>query len=231
MQKSLLGVKAPAASPPFRDMPIPRSHTRSNAAYESLKARILEGSIPAATALREVDVAAQLSLGRTPVREALKRLEDEGLLTLEPRRGLVVRSFDQQAVIELYAMREVLEAAAARFAAKHATAADNACITTIVDEARAGAEPVASNQAFHHSIHAAARNRFLAGALNSLTDSTFLLGNSTLADAERARLAVAEHATIAAAIIAGDAEGAEAAMRIHIGNALQERLKMLRRKD
>jgi DNA-binding GntR family transcriptional regulator len=212
-------------------MPIPRSHTRSSAAYETLKARILAGEIPAATALREVEVAGQLALGRTPVREALKRLEDEGLLAQEPRRGLVVRSFDQQAVIELYAMREVLETAAARFAAKHATAADNACLKAIVDEARAGAEPVTSNQAFHHSIHAAARNRFLAGALDSLTDSTFLLGNSTLADIGRARLAVDEHAAIAAAIAAGDAEMAEAAMRAHIGNALQERLKMLRRKD
>ncbi len=209
-------------------MPISRGHTRSHSAYQTLRARILSGDFEAATPFRETEVADMLALGRTPVREALKRLEDEGLLVQEPRRGLVVRSYDQQAVIELYAMREVLEGAAVRFAARHATAADLACMDAALAAAGGASDAVKRNHAFHQAIYCAARNRFLISTLNALTDSTYLLGRSTLADAGRAALADAEHAAIVTAIRSGDAGCAEEAMRAHIGNALLARLQMLR---
>lgn len=210
-------------------MPIPRSHTRSDAAYRALKARILAGSVPRATALREQDVAIQLDLGRTPVREALKRLEDEGLLVHEPRRGLVVRSFDRRAVIELYAMREVLEGSAAAFAARQASPADSHALEALLDDPATETDPVRANLAFHQAIYDAAHNRFLVAALAAMTDSTYLLGASTLEEPGRARLAREEHAAVAAAIRAGDATAAQAAMQLHIRNALFARLRLLGR--
>jgi DNA-binding GntR family transcriptional regulator len=211
----------------FAVMPIPRSHTRSDAAYRALKAKILAGSIPRGNPLREHDVADQLELGRTPVREALKRLEDEGLLVHEPRHGLVVRSFDRQAVIELYAMREVLEGAAARFAASQATPADHHTLDALLDGATVGSDPVRANLVFHQAIYAIARNRFLGDALSAITDSTYLLGASTLESPERVTAAHDEHKTIARAIRSGDADAAAAAMQAHIRNALFARLAML----
>ena len=118
---------------------------------------------------------------------------------------------------------------AVRFAAKHATVADMFTLDSILADTRAGGDPVALNQAFHQAIYGAAHNRFLRRALDALTDSTYLLGRSTLSSADRARAALKEHTQIAEAIKAGDAERAEQAIQSHIRNALVERLKLLRR--
>src|SRR5690606_14857237 len=71
--------------------------------------------------LREVDLAATIGLSRTPIREALARLESEGLVTHDPMRGIMVAELDYSTITELYYMREVLEGTAARLAAQHAS--------------------------------------------------------------------------------------------------------------
>jgi len=209
-------------------MPIQKSSTQAHAAYLRIKQNILNGRIDRDARLREIEVAESLGIGRTPVRESLKRLEDEGLLTHEPRRGLVVTTLDQQAVTELYAMREVLEGAAAAFAARHATPAEVANMEAILEEFSVDADPVAHNLAFHQSIYGAAHNRHLIRSLQSLTDTTYLLGRSTLATPKRADTSQGEHREILEAIRARDEERASAAAKTHIRAALLERLKMLR---
>src|SRR5690606_22681369 len=127
-------------------MPIPKKNTQSMAAYKEIKRRILSGGFVADDRLREINVASQLGMGRTPVREALRRLEDEGLLTHEPRLGLVVTRIDQRGVTELYAMREVLEGAAAEFAARYATDAEIENMEAILeDQLKPNADAVALN--------------------------------------------------------------------------------------
>ncbi|HTK00684.1 MAG TPA: GntR family transcriptional regulator [Bordetella sp.] len=209
-------------------MPIAKQNTQANLAYHELKKRILMGFFGASDRLREIEVAELLNMGRTPVREALKRLEDEGLAMYEPRRGLVVTSLDQQSVTELYAMRELLEGGAARFAAKHASEAEIDNMAHILEEGRQGGDPVAANLAFHQSIYGAAHNKFLIRALRSLTDSTYLLGRSTLETKGRPDVAYGEHQAIYEAIRDGDPVRAEQVAREHIRNALLERLKILR---
>jgi DNA-binding GntR family transcriptional regulator len=212
-------------------MPIAKQNTQANLAYQELKKRILMGFFGASGRLREIEVAELLNMGRTPVREALKRLEDEGLVTHEPRRGLVVTSLDQQSVTELYAMRELLEGGAARFAAKHASEAEIDNMAHILREGSQGDDPVAANLAFHQSIYGAAHNKFLIRALRSLTDSTYLLGRSTLETPGRPDAAHREHMAIYEAIRDGDPLRAEQVAREHIRNALLERLKILRAKQ
>jgi DNA-binding GntR family transcriptional regulator len=213
----------------FASMPIPKKNTQSLAAYNEIKRRILSGDFAVDDRLREINVAEVLGMGRTPVREALQRLADEGLLTHEPRRGLVVTRIDQRGVTELYAMREVLEAAAAEFAARHATDAEIENMAAILhDERLPGADAVALNLAFHNAIYAAAHNRHLIRSLNALTDTTYLLGRSTLDAKERAAKANEEHAAIIAAIRARDPKAAGEAARSHIRLAYLERLRMLR---
>jgi DNA-binding GntR family transcriptional regulator len=154
-----------------------------------------------------------------------------GRRTNEPRRGLVVTTLDQQAVSELYAMREVLEGAAAAFAARHAIPAEVSNMRAILDEDDEGADPVALNLAFHDAIYGSAHNRHLIRSLQSVADSTYLLGRSTLASPQRAQAAMVEHRQILEAISSGDAQGAADAARAHIRNALMERLKMLRQRQ
>jgi DNA-binding GntR family transcriptional regulator len=212
-------------------MPISKANSQAHAAYQALKKKILTGFFAGSERLREIEVAELLEMGRTPVREALKRLEDEGLLTHESRRGLVVTTLDQQAVTELYAMREVLEAAAAAFAARHATDAEMANMASILQEQAAGADPVELNQQFHQAIYGAAHNRHLIRSLQALTDSTYLLGRSTLASKARAEIAGQEHADLLEAIRSRDEQRASNTAREHIRNALLERLKMLRQRQ
>ncbi|MGP1614418.1 MAG: GntR family transcriptional regulator [Pollutimonas bauzanensis] len=210
-------------------MPISKSNTQFHKAYNDIKQKILSGFFSADDRLREVDVAKLIGMGRTPVREALKRLEDERLLTHEPRRGLVVTKMDQQGVTELYAMREVLEGAAAEFAARHATEAEIDNMESILSEHdKPGADPVALNLAFHEAIYGAAHNQHLIRTLQSSTDTTYLLGRSTLDSANRAQKALIEHQEILAAIRKRDPEAASKAAKKHIRQAFLERLKMLR---
>lgn len=209
-------------------MPISKINSQAHAAYQDIKKKVLAGFFTGRDRLRETEVATLLALGRTPVREALKRLEDEGLLTRESRRGLVVTALDQQSVSELYAMREVLEGAAASFAARHATEADIVNMELILKEHAQGGDPVALNQQFHQAIYGAAHNRHLIRSLQSLIDSTYLLGRSTLASKSRADAALKEHTALLKAIRSRDGQRASDLAQAHIRNALLERLKMLR---
>lgn len=208
-------------------MPISKDNSRAQAAYLEIKQRLMSGAFAPGARLREVEVAEMLDLGRTPVREALKRIQDEGLIRHQPGHGLVVATTDVQEVGELYAMREVLEATAAAGAARYASDAEILHIEGILDEG-AAEDPVALNHRFHEAIYSAAHNRYLLRLLRTLTDTTYLLGRSTLSDPQRAELAMKEHRAIAAAIRQRDPELATQAAREHISHALRERLKMLR---
>jgi DNA-binding GntR family transcriptional regulator len=202
-------------------------------AYAALRREILAGRFAPGRRMREIELSEQLGISRTPTRQALSRLELEGLLTLEPRIGLVVASLDDAAVTELYEMRAALEGAAAAMAARHASPRDLARLSELVareamlpDEPRALAE---HNLELHGAIYAAAHNRFLLKSVQALHDAIALLGPTTLADPGRQALFRAEHGAIVAAIAARDPAAAEAAARGHIERALDVRRAMLAR--
>ncbi len=210
-------------------MPISKDNTQFHAAYRDIKQKILSGFFSSDARLREMEISKLIGMGRTPVREALKRLEDERLLTHEPRRGLVITRINRQGVTELYAMREVLEGAAAEFAARHATEAEIDNMQSILEQSEDPAsDPVRMNLMFHEAIYGAAHNQHLIRTLQSITDTTFLLGRSTLQSSERAQKAVVEHRQILDAIRNRDPEAASKAAKYHIRQAFLERLKMLR---
>lgn len=209
-------------------MPIKKSSTQASQAYIELKQRIVSGEFGPEDRLREVELSERLGMSRTPVREALKRLEDEGLLTHQPRKGLLVTTLDQQSITQLYSLREILEGGAARFAAKHADDIEIDNMRAILDDSKNGADPIKSNYDFHQAIYAASHNQFLIKAINNLIDSTALLGQSTLAHTGRPALAYQEHMTLFDAIAARDADRAEQEARSHIRQALLARLKQQR---
>lgn len=202
------------------------------AAYARLMEAIAAGEYRPGDRLREVEIADRLGLSRTPVREAIRRLEADGIVAHAPRVGAVIRSLDHAEVVELYEMRLVLERTAAEMAAKHAVAAEtdemealNARIAAAED---APDRAAAINQQFHRCLALAARNRFLLDAARGLNNALLLLGPTTLADAERIGVVVDQHAAIIEAIRAGDAEGAGAAAEAHLQTSLRHRLMVMR---
>src|SRR5262247_4831520 len=113
------------------------NRSRADFVYESLRDAISDGRIAAGERVREEEVARNLGVSRTPVREALQRLQQRGLLSFGPTRGLVVAQLSHEQVVELYAMREILEGSAARFAAQHASPGEIALLHRLQDQLRA----------------------------------------------------------------------------------------------
>lgn len=182
--------------------------------------------------MREADLAERLGISRTPIRDALKRLESEGLVSAAPRRGLVVSQLEQDQVSELYAMRYVLEGLAARLAAQHASAAEIGAMRDLLErQARTRADDVAAlaklNRLFHDVIYRATHNRYLVGTLDGLESSLALLPGTTYIAGGRAAVALRQHGDVVSAIERHDADRAEEVARKHIHDAERIRLLMI----
>ncbi len=207
------------------------SKSSGEAAYDALLTSIREGRYQPGDRLREEDVADQLSLSRTPIREALRRLEADGIVEHRPRIGAVIRRLTHTEVVELYQMRVVLERTAAEMAAKHGTDAEFDTLeelnNEIAEERDNPARAAAINQTFHRCLGLAARNRFLVEASRALTNSLLLLGPTTFTDDMRIDTVVSQHRGIIDALRNGDAEAAGAAAEAHLQTSLRHRLRAL----
>ncbi|QPH53356.1 GntR family transcriptional regulator [Pontivivens ytuae] len=208
----------------------PRKLT-ANEAFEKIRDKILTGRIKPGDRLNEGELASELGLSRTPVREAIRRLESDGLVVHEPHRGVTVNQLDNQAVSELYTIREVLEATAAALAAQHASEMEIAALSDLLARQKPNdanpAEASRLNRIFHRAICDGAHNRYLNRTLDGLAQSMALLGRTTLSVPGRQAEAIEEHTAILDAIARRDAAAAEAAARKHIRSAHKARLTIL----
>jgi DNA-binding GntR family transcriptional regulator len=208
-----------------------RHGSRSEHVYRKIRQAIEQGEWSPGQRVMEVEVAGWLQLSRTPVREAIRRLEREGLLQHEPHNGLIVARLDRQAVMELYVMREALEGMAARLCARHASDLEVQSLLDLVERERVlDSDPEAAarhNRRFHEAIHRGAHNRYLEKSLAAVNDSMWLLGKPLMLLPERAQTAVNEHGGLAAAIARRDPDAAENAARDHVRAAQRERLRRL----
>lgn len=179
--------------------------------------------------LVESELAERFGVSRTPVREALQRLETQSMLARDGR-SLIVASLDHNQLAELYVVRAELEALAAKLAARHATPEEVKVLRDMVAEDRAHiGNPQAlsrANRRFHKQIHLASHNRYLVQQLDLVHRSMALLASTSLAAEGRGATALAEHQAIVDAIGAGDGDGAQAALRAHISKAFETRLKL-----
>jgi len=229
----LLAAEGPGRYPSAMKSPSrPPAPDLGRDAYERVKAAIRNGTLPPGLRLTEAELVTQLGISRTPIRQALTRLETEGLVSHEPRRGVVVSRPDHQQVIELYALREVLEGTAARFAAQHASEAELDALTRLLEEEAAALDRPGAlspiNERLHTLLHRASHNRYLLRALAQLTDTMTLL--PTMLDSpERARQSNAEHTVLVEALQRRDGAGAEEAMRRHLRSAQEHRIAWLLR--
>ncbi|RGP35405.1 GntR family transcriptional regulator [Pseudotabrizicola alkalilacus] len=203
-------------------------------AYRRLLEEIRCGALAPGARLRETELADRLHISRTPVREAIRQLEADGLVVHLPRQGAAIRSLDHAEVVELYEMRAVLEGTAARLAARAASdieLAELAALNAELAGAPAGPQAREINRQFHRTMLDAARNRFLLKSMSALQKTLLILGPTTLADPGRANLAVAEHAAVLTALQARDGAGAEVAMRAHVEAALSARIRSMRGRE
>lgn len=200
---------------------LPR-RTLTEAAAEALRDRILHGGLRAGEPLRQEALAAELGVSRIPLREALQRLEAEGLVVLQPHRGAVVAALPIDEVAELFELRAMLEADLIRRATPRATATDHArarkCAAAFAEALAAGqvGRLGSANLEFHLALYAPAdrpRTIELFRRLHAQCDR-FMRLQLTLTDG--GQQAVREHRAIAAAWRRGDAPRAARLVRDHI---------------
>jgi DNA-binding GntR family transcriptional regulator len=208
--------------------------TTADAAYHALRQGILRGDLAPGERLRSDALANDLRVSRTPVREALRKLEAEGLVE-RSGSGLIVREFSEADLTELFYVREALEGMAARLAAENATPGEIAEIRELLDDmetVREGGEIAALRPLtaeFHRLIGRAAHNGRLLQALESLLEHVRQMQTSTLLQVEgRPVEAIKEHRSLLQAIEARDAEHAETLARSHRRKTLELRREMLR---
>ncbi len=197
-------------------------------AYEMILEAIDVGVYRPGDRLVESELAVRFGVSRTPIREALQRLETQSLLTRDGR-SLIVASLDHNQLAELYAVRAELEGLAARLAARHAAPEEIRVLNDLIEEDRVLlGDPAAlsrANRRFHKQIHLASHNRFLVQQLDLVHRSMALLATTSLAVEGRDEDALAEHERIVTAIAAGDGDAAHAALKEHISKAFETRLK------
>ena len=197
-------------------------------AYTLILAAIDDGTYRPGDRLVESELADRFGVSRTPIREALQRLETQSLLTRDGR-SLIVASLDHNQLAELYVVRAQLEGLAARLAAQHATPEEIRVLRDMVEEDRALiANPRAlsrANKRFHRQIHLASHNRFLIQQLDLVHRSMALLATTSLEAEGRGQAAMDEHHAIVEAVARGDGDSADRALREHISKAFETRLK------
>ncbi|WP_172328289.1 GntR family transcriptional regulator [Mangrovicoccus sp. HB161399] len=198
-------------------------------AYSLILEAIDAGLYSPGDRLVESELAERFGVSRTPIREALQRLETQSLLTRDGR-SLIVASLDHNQMAELYVVRTELEGLAARLAAQHATPEEIRVLREMVEEDRALlGDPQAlarANRRFHKQIHLASHNRYLVQQLDLVHRSMALLASTSLAAEGRGDRALAEHDEIVACLEAHDGDGAYEALKIHISKAFETRLRL-----
>jgi DNA-binding GntR family transcriptional regulator len=201
---------------------LPRRMSLGQIAYEKLKQAVLKGDFPPASHIVENRVADALGISRTPVREAIHKLEREGLLKRAPSGGYFVVGLTRQDIEETFGIRSVLESYAARLATVQHQEKDLYPLEerireyqNCLDESRMG-ELTRINTEFHDLLYALSRSPKLIKMINDLIDPVYRFRKILLSVEEMARRSNEDHVSMIACIRKRDIEGVEKLVREHI---------------
>ena len=198
-----------------------------------LREAILDGVIVPRSWLREAELAEELGVSRTPVRDALRTLSSEGLVEMSANKGAMVSPVTSHDIIELSTIRETLEGLAARLAAKRAEPSDAIALRAHLADIKAAVEERRLDDlppldlAMHREIRRIADNRYVARSLEQIESAVRRFRSKTYLSTGRPEESLKEHEEIAEAIIAGDAEAAERRASDHMRRVAELRMKML----
>lgn len=226
-------------------MPVHQTQTRprtrtggdlreSDRVYATLREMAIQFRLKPGERLTEVDLAQKFSVSRTPIREALSRLEREGFLLAEGTRGFAVRNLDPKECFDLYELRLALESTAIRLAVDRATDEELAELSRTARKARR--EPANSpvdrivelDEQFHEQIAALSRNVPLTEALRSVNARIRFIRLIDMEDRPRSS-SLGDHVVVARALEARDAEAAIQAIQRHVSRKLQDMVQVVRK--
>lgn len=200
-------------------------------AYRAIRELIVSLELAPGAVIDERELVERLEIGRTPVREALRRLAQERLVEVYPRRGMFVTGVDVRELTRLSEVRAVLEPEAARLAATRATDDDRAEIAALLEELEAGGsndpELMALDERIHRTIYRAAHNDLLEATLERYFALALRIWMIALDRHQELEGAVQEHRTLLEAIRDGDPELAGSTMRSHVQNFEQAMHRVL----
>ena len=218
------GSKTKTGKPvPFRGIkPVGKPRPVGEVVYDSLKEAIVKGDLTPGLRLVEHQLSLQMKTSRIPVREALKRLEQEGLVQKHDRRGFVVKSFSRREIEETFGIRAVLESYAAFLATENMSDALIERLEQAIDAYREALDRsdteklLLYNTQFHEIMYKAADSRKLYELISNFRNSFYRYRKSLLAHKGHARIALDDHMEMVNAMKSGDKDRVETVVRRHI---------------
>jgi len=201
--------------------------------FESLREAIINGTLKPGERLMELQLAEQMGVSRTPVREAIRKLELEGFVVMVPRKGAYVSGISVRDIVDIFEVRVALESLAAGLAAERITEEELDELERVlfqIAEASAGENIgiIAEKDAnFHELLFRASRNQRLVNMITHLQEHIQRFRTTSLSVPGRTKHAIEEHKNIVDAIGERNVELAQALAREHVENAEQSFLKVL----
>lgn len=202
--------------------------------YVALREAIIKNQFKSGERLMETELAEEMMVSRTPVREAIRKLQSEGYVAMLPRKGTYVSSLTIQDVNDVFEIRGALESMAAYLAAIRASNEEIAEIRRFIEteadlwDGNDLARTVRSDIQFHSMVFRASQNKKIENLIHDLREQTQRLSSSTLSRPGRLRFALDEHRKIMVAIEARDPEAAREASMAHIERSREVMLGLLR---
>lgn len=195
--------------------------------YLELKHKILTGEIQTRTRLMEIDLAEKMNVSRTPIREAIRELASDGLVTIEPRRGAYVSEISIQSMIDVFEVREDLEGLASYLATQRITEEEKQSLVKVhrlyemAIDSRDKAQIVEYDEEFHDLIVNCSRNQILIEMVEHVQELSLRFRYLYYDDENSFYKIPQKHKAIMEAILAGDADGARDAADAHIKDLKQ----------
>lgn len=214
-----------------------RVKSKEEEVYQTLEEEILGGVHERGAALTEMALSTRLGVSRTPIRAALHRLAEEGLVEISPNRGAVVVGVTVDDLIDTYKIRVRLEGLAAAMAAERLDEVGKKALTESVElaeyyMAKGDAEKLKElDSAFHSIIYAASGNRMLTKILSELHRNIKSYRKLSLTVPGRLERSIGEHREILGAILARDAERSDALTRVHVERAMDNMVEAMKNKE
>jgi DNA-binding GntR family transcriptional regulator len=187
-------------------------------AYVTIRGLIVSLALPPGAVIDERELMRRIGLGRTPVREALRKLAQEQLVEVFPRRGMFVTGVDVRDLARISEVRTALEPEAARLAAERATDEERDELASLSDAIKGGADLMGLDERIHRAIYAAAHNDLMEKTLGEYYVLALRIWMIALDRAEDLEEAVEAHRDLITAIVVADGDRAADLMRDHVAN-------------